>query len=142
VHPSRFRQFRGGIPRVRLHRVIDYIEASVARKLHLNELAQVAEMSPYYFGKLFKETTGWTVHQYVMQRRIHRAMYLLGAGSLSIAEAGAAVGVTNQSQFSRLFRQQTGTTPRRYQAELGRNQITLATETDPAKKSARFAQRS
>ena len=115
TRPFNFRGYKGGIPRPRLHRVIDYIEASLVRELRIGELAGVAEMSPYHFGKLFKESTGWTVHQYVMKRRLQRAMHLLSARTLAISETGAAVGLPNQSQFTKFFRQHTGITPRRYQ---------------------------
>jgi AraC family transcriptional regulator len=117
VRPVRLRQFRGGIPRPRLKRVIEYIDESLAGELSVAELAGVAEMSPWYFGKLFKQSTGWTVHQYVMNRRIQRAMRLLSRNRFSISDVAVAIGVPNQSQFSRLFRQQTGMTPRSYQAE-------------------------
>jgi AraC family transcriptional regulator len=117
VRPIQLRHFKGGIPRLRLHRVLDHIETSLAQELRIAELASVAEMSPYYFGKLFKESTGWTVHQYVMKRRLQNAMYLLTQSRRPISDVGAAVGVPNQSQFTRLFRQQLGATPRRYRAD-------------------------
>jgi AraC family transcriptional regulator len=117
LRPIELRKFKGGIPRRRLDRVIEYIEASLARELHVDELAGVAEMSPYYFGKLFKQSTGWTVHQYVIRRRVQRAMYLLGQSRLAISNVGTAVGLPNQSQFTRLFRQEAGATPRRYRAD-------------------------
>ena len=117
VRPIKLPNLKGGIPRPRLRRVIEYIEESLAHELRMAELAGVAGMSPYYFGKLFKDSTGWTVHQYVMKRRLQRAMRLLSRGSFSISDIAVAIGVPNRSHFSRLFRQQTGITPRRYQAE-------------------------
>jgi AraC family transcriptional regulator len=117
VHRFKLRKFKGGIPRQRLLRVIDYIEASLERDLHIAELAAIAEMSPYYFGKLFKQSTGWTVHQYVMKRRLQRAIYLLSRSHVRISDIGASVGVPNPSQFTRLFHLQIGVTPRRYRAD-------------------------
>jgi YesN/AraC family two-component response regulator len=38
------------------------------------ELAGISEMSPYYFGKLFKQSTGLTVHEYVTKRRVQPAI--------------------------------------------------------------------
>lgn len=117
LEPIRLPYFRGGIPRTRLKRVLDYIEASLATKLRVEELAQIAEMSPWYFGKLFKESIGMTVHQYVTKRRMQQAMGLLRRKSIEINEVGAAIGIPDQSQFTRLFHKSAGITPRRYRAE-------------------------
>jgi AraC family transcriptional regulator len=114
VYPIHYRYYRGGMPRARLLRVIDYIENSPASDLRITGLAGVAAMSPYYFGKLFKQSMGLTVHQYVIRRRMQRAMYLLGKGRLSLRDVGAAIGTPNQSQFTRFFHQYAGATPRRY----------------------------
>jgi AraC family transcriptional regulator len=114
AHPIQYRYYKGGMPRARLLRVIDYIESSLDSDLRIADLADVAAMSPYYFGKLFKQSMGLTVHQYVIRRRMQRAMYLLGKGRLSLREVGAAIGTTNQSQFTRFFHQHAGATPRRY----------------------------
>jgi AraC family transcriptional regulator len=105
VRPPKPHVPRGVISRPRLRKVIDYIESSLQRELHVAQLASIAGMSPWYFGKLFRQTTGWSVHQYVAQRRVQRAMYLLKERSLPISVAGALVGVPNQSQFTRFFRQ-------------------------------------
>jgi AraC family transcriptional regulator len=117
VRPVKSKAPRGVMSRARLRQVIDYIESSMQRELHVAELASIAGMSPWYFGKLFRQSTGWSVHQYVAQRRFQRALRLLREGTLPISMVGASVGVTNQSQFARFFRQQLGTTPRRYREE-------------------------
>ena len=116
IDPVRLPYFKGGIPRMRLNRVLDYLEASLATKLRVAELAAIAEMSPYYFGKLFKQSTGLTVHEYVTKRRVQRAMNLLQRERLEIHGIGAPIGIPDQSQFTRLFHRYTGITPRRYRA--------------------------
>ena len=73
-------------------------------------------MSPYYFGKLFKQSTGLTVHEYVTKRRVQRAIDLLKRERVDISGVGAAIGIPDQSQFTRLFHKYTGITPRRYRA--------------------------
>jgi AraC family transcriptional regulator len=110
----RVRSFKSGLPKTRLRRVIEYIEASLAGDLRIAELADIAGMSPYYFGKLFKQSTGMTVHGYVTHLRIQVAMDLLGRGRAPIRHIAAAVGMPNQSQFTRFFRHESGTTPKRF----------------------------
>jgi AraC family transcriptional regulator len=126
VHPIRYRYYRGGMPRTRLLRVVDYIESSLASDLGIADLAGVAAMSPYYFGKLFKQSMGLTVHQYVMRRRIQHATFLLREGRFSLREVGLAIGTPNQTQFTRFFHQYAGATPRRY-----RNIIAGVPHTEP-----------
>jgi len=96
---------------VRLNRVLDYVEASLATKLRVAELAGLSEMSPYYFGKLFKQSTGLTVHEYVTRRRVQRATDLLKPDGVEISGVGAAIGIPDQSQFTRLFHKHTGIPP-------------------------------
>jgi AraC family transcriptional regulator len=118
VHSIKRRCFKGGIPRTRLKRVVDYIEASLAANLRIAELAGVAGMSPYHFGKLFNQSTGMTVHQYVIRRRVQLAMDLLAVSRFSVAEIARAVGIPNQSQFTRLFHQRSGVTPLRFRESI------------------------
>ena len=69
-------------------------------------------MSPYHFAHAFRQTTGLAPHRYVIQRRIERARFLLRETDLSITEIAHQVGYANQSNFSVVFHQLTGQTPR------------------------------
>ena len=72
---------RGGLPGMRLNRALEYIEANLARDIHLNQLAETTGLSPFHFAKLFKQSTGSSPHQYVLQRRA-------GASERNAATAG------------------------------------------------------
>ena len=74
-------------------------------------------MSPTYFSRLFKETTGITPHQYVIRCRIDRAKNLLQQGKLSIAEIAKEVGFVDQSHLHRHFKRLVGVTPKKYLQE-------------------------
>jgi hypothetical protein len=54
--------------------------------LSLQELADLIQVSPSYFGQLFKQTMGKTPHQYLIQCRIERAQELLRKPVFTIAE--------------------------------------------------------
>jgi AraC family transcriptional regulator len=102
----------GGLPASRLRRVADFIEANLDRDLELAEIAQAIELSPYHFARSFKQTTGLTPIQFLMQRRIERAKQLLAGSELPLAEIALSVGFKNQSHFSTLFRKFTARTPK------------------------------
>ena len=63
----------GGLPKSKLRRVTEYVEAHLDYKLSLPEIAAVVQMSPDHFARLFRQAMGRTPHQYVVTRRIERA---------------------------------------------------------------------
>lgn len=102
----------GGLPAHKLHRVTDFIEEHLDHDLDLAGIAQAAELSPYHFARSFKQTTGFSPIQYLMQRRIERAKRLLADSELPLADIAFSVGFKNQSHFSTLFRKFTEITPK------------------------------
>ena len=91
--------------------MLDYIEDHLDQDICLNQLAEIAQLSPYYFALLFKESTGSPPHRYVLQRRIARAREMLAERRLSLAEIAYALGFPNQAHFTTMFRKAVGTTP-------------------------------
>jgi AraC family transcriptional regulator len=104
----------GQLPQYKLQQVIDYINAYLDRDLSLQELSNLVQMSPHYFSKLFKQSTGNTPHQYVICCRIERAKYLIQQKKLSLAEIATQVGFVDQSHLHRHFKHLVGVTPKTY----------------------------
>jgi AraC family transcriptional regulator len=102
---------RGGMPKARLKRVLDYIAENCHLDLRLDDLAQVAGTSLFHFARLFRAETGATPHQYLVRQRLEQAKTLLRLRSRTIAEIAAETGFANASHFSRVFREHTGATP-------------------------------
>jgi AraC family transcriptional regulator len=103
-----------GLPAHSLQVVTGYINDNLDKDLSLVELAALTRFSPYYFGKLFKQSTGESVHQYVIGRRIEMAKRLLLNRRLTLTEVMVAAGLPNASHFTTLFRRRTGLTPAGY----------------------------
>jgi AraC family transcriptional regulator len=101
----------GRIPASRLKRVFDYVEAHLHNNVHLSDLAKTAAMSPYYFARLFKSSTGVSPYQYVAQRRIARAKELLRNPEITVFEVGVRVGYADAKHFRTLFRRAVGVCP-------------------------------
>lgn len=106
--------YTGGLPKSQLHQVIEYIHAHLEQGLTLAELAAVVRMSPNYFASLFKQSTGLTPHQYVIQCRVEEAKRLLRQGKLTIAEIANSLGFAHQSHFNHHFKRLVGVTPKRF----------------------------
>lgn len=107
---------QGGMPRARLNRVLEYIDENLDENISLADLANVAGMNLYHFSRLFKQSTGETPHQFVLQRRVDRAKALLNDPEMSVLEASARTGFDDQKHFSKVFRRMTGATPTAYRA--------------------------
>jgi len=118
VIPSKNAKPGNGLPRARLNRVIEYIDANLDQEIALTALAKIAGMSPHYFSELFKRSLHFSPYQYVLRRRIEHARQLLGQPSVSVLEAAVRSGFSDQSQFTRIFRRVVGVTPTGYRAAL------------------------
>ena len=104
-----------GLSSSQLQKIIEYIDANLSQDLKLTELAQVINVSPPHFGRLFKQSLGISPHQYVLQRRIKKAKTLLVQGKLPVKQIVQTLGFYDQSHFSRVFRKYVGVTPKQYQ---------------------------
>jgi AraC-like DNA-binding protein len=98
-----------------LLRVRDLIDRAYAEPLDVAALARSASVSPAYFSRSFKSAFGETPHQYLMSRRLERAMALLRAGDRSVTEVCFAVGFSSLGSFSTQFRRFVGDSPSAYQ---------------------------
>jgi len=106
-----------GLGPARERRVREYIEDSLESDLSIDALAKVAKLSTHYFADMFRQSTGFTPHQYVSRRRVERAQQLLKDADLSLAEVAYRCGFASQSQFTTIFRRFTGATPGRFRVE-------------------------
>jgi len=93
---------------------IEYVNANYNRALSLSEIARAAHLSPSRLAHVFKEHTGQTVVDYITQVRIGHAKELLLSTEKNCIDVCFAVGYSNQSYFTRTFREQTGMTPRQF----------------------------
>ncbi|MEI2583732.1 helix-turn-helix transcriptional regulator [Scytonema sp. PRP1] len=108
------RNYADGLSPCKLRRVIEFIQDNLAGNLSLANIACEVGMSQYYFSRLFKQSIGVSVYQYVMQCRMERAMQLLQHNELMIADIARLVGFADQSHFTRQFKRLVGTTPLKF----------------------------
>jgi AraC family transcriptional regulator len=103
----------GGLTRAKLVRAVEYIQDQLNADLTVSGIAQAVGMGPYYFSRLFKESTGQSPHQYVVEARVRKAKELLTTGKFTIGEAAHHVGFVDQSHLTRHFKRVFGLPPKR-----------------------------
>lgn len=108
--------YEGGLPPHQLSRVLDYIDAYLDKNIKLANLAQLIDMSPFHFSRLFKRSIGTTPHQYLSQQRVERAKQLLKKTDRLITDIALECGFSSHSHLSKQFRQITGMTPKTYRS--------------------------
>ena len=104
----------GGLTTTQLQRCYQYIEANIADNITIDVLARTAGLSPYYFIRAFKRSTGMTPHQSVLEARVRNAQAMLTNSTLSIGEIARAVGFLSAGHFDAAFKKIVEMTPTAY----------------------------
>lgn len=100
-----------GLSRWQVARVVDYINANLATRFSHAGVAAVAGVSPSRLNARFKRSFGLSVHQYVLRRRVERAMQLLSQPGARLCDVAQQTGFADQSHMTRLMRRIIGVTP-------------------------------
>ena len=104
------------IPGTRYRQVADYIDAHLAKKITLNDLAALCHCTPHHFSRAFKRDMGITPHRYIIRRRVSTAIGMIRSqakNGLSLSAIASLCGFTDQSHMTRHIKQETGATPRK-----------------------------
>ena len=86
---------------------------------HTNvELADEVGIHPVHLARTFRKFYGRSVGTYLREKRVHRATQLIMQEDLSLAEIAHLSGFSDQSQFTRAFKEITGITPGAFRHEV------------------------
>ena len=84
--------------------VIDYIEAHLDGKIDLEQVAEAVHYSKYHLHRMFANTVGMTIHDYVQRRQLTEAAKLLIFSDRPIIEVAFICGYESQQAFSSAFK--------------------------------------
>ena len=101
-----------------IENVIKYIKENLTSDLSLNAVASYASFSPIHFHNCFRAATGKTLHEYVEEQRIKKAVGLLVSTDLTLTDISYECGFSSQSYFSYAFKRKMKMTPREYVKEI------------------------
>lgn len=94
-----------------VHLIIAYMENNYAQDISIEQLATTHFISPTYLSKIFKEVTGVSPINYLIQIRLEKAHHLLETDEYSIKDIAKAVGYEDAYHFSKSFKKQYGLPP-------------------------------
>ena len=97
----------------------DYIEKHFAQDITLNSISREMHVSPYYFSKLYKATTGQNFIEYLTRLRMESAKTKLVNTNQSVKEICLSIGYSDPNYFSRSFKKYAGLSPSEYREAFG-----------------------
>ena len=100
--------------RMALKNAIDYVNEHYTENLSCDEIYKIALMSKTSFNYIFKQAVGQTLIDYINTLRIRLAKKLLKENRLNITNIGEECGFASSTYFGRVFKKETGMTPRQY----------------------------
>lgn len=104
-------QITGGLAPYLLSRLKEWIEQHLHLAITLADLAEQTQLSEYHFAHMFKQSTGISPHQYVLQQRLKKAHRLILSSQHDLTEIALQCGFSSASHFSTRFKQYYGCRP-------------------------------
>ena len=106
-----------------MEKVKQYISDHYSEPLKLNDLAGLVGMSPVSFSRFFRQRTGRTLSEYIVEIRLGYAARMLVDSTKNISEICYECGFNNLSNFNRTFKARRNYTPRDFRAMFKKNKV-------------------
>lgn len=103
-----------------LHKAVEHIQEHYAKPtLDLQEVADLCEMSPSYFSRVFKQEIGVSFIHYLTGIRLDQAKSMLEDSRYKTYEIAQTIGYEDYPHFAKMFKKQVGLSPSEYRKRLG-----------------------
>lgn len=102
----------------RLKPVLDYIDRHLEDRILVEDVCELLNFSYHYFIKYFKKVMGMSFVDYINLKRIKKAELLLLTTDKSILEISYEAGITNMSQFYKLFKRANHCSPKAFKNKM------------------------
>jgi transcriptional regulator GlxA family with amidase domain len=119
--PAKRRRGKSSVIQGRLgkfERMTVYIAANYTQDIDVAQVAEVAGMHPNSAMRLFRQTCGLTVLEYLTMHRIWHAQHLLSTSKLKVRDIGAASGFSSPNRFYAAFKRHVGQQPKDFRDSL------------------------
>jgi len=102
---------------IRIGKAIDFIESNFRQNIYIQQLAELSFMSVRNFQRIFKDATGHSPNDYLLEQRINHASKLLTDTESAIYDISDQVGITDWFYFSKAFKRKFGVSPLKYRKQ-------------------------
>lgn len=109
-----FAPAKGGLAGGTQRRTLELMRSRLAEDISLDELAADAQLSPFHFARMFKQSVGVPPRVYLTQLRMEKACELLEKSDLSITGIAHEVGYSSNQVLARIFHKHHRMTPSEY----------------------------
>ena len=89
----------------------DFIRKNFRRDIKLDDIAEYLRYNKFYLCRVFKEGTGQTIQNFILDLRINNAKVLLKKTNMALTEIVYGCGFSSQAYFCHIFKRKTGMTP-------------------------------
>lgn len=93
-----------------------YIWDHLDSEISLNLLAQRVYLNPSYLSRLFRQSAGMTITEYLLEARVTAAKKYLQETDLKVQDIAKRLGIESSAYFGRMFKKSVGCTPLEYRA--------------------------
>lgn len=98
--------------------ITEWIERHYKDKFDLGRMSEDLHLSTFYLSHIFRQSTGRTITEFIISRRLKEACLLLETTSKTASFIAQEVGFQNGSYFSRVFKSVLGITPKAYRMQV------------------------
>lgn len=107
------RYYSGGLSPIALRRIDDYIQCNLQSAVSLERLSTMVGLSPSHFARAFKQSTGTSPHQYIIEARLIRARDLIRNSDMTLSKIAHEAGFSSNSHMTATMRRSWDVTPTR-----------------------------
>ncbi|MBE7043510.1 MAG: AraC family transcriptional regulator [Ruminococcaceae bacterium] len=102
-----------------INQVIGYLNIHYSENVKIGKIANQLGIDRKYLSRIFKQKTGNTMQQFLIQKRVSEGKKLLASG-FHVEETALMVGYGDSFSFSKAFKKICGMSPKVYQSKMGR----------------------
>jgi AraC-like DNA-binding protein len=96
---------------------LNYIHTHIKDRITIEDLADYTGKSVSYISRLFKTEMNITVSDYIRSAKIDKAKNMLRYSQVPLIEISSYLSFSSQSHFIKLFKEETGMTPKKYRSQ-------------------------
>lgn len=97
--------------KTQIDHILQYIRSNIETEIRRTDIAETVHLNPNYVSRLFRNKTGKSIKEYIMEEKIKLAKELVRNTTLPISVITLKVGYNNFSYFAQVYKKMVGLTP-------------------------------